>query len=73
MWSPWSNKTQECASKDKPQQGYGDITIFQADMPCVACGKAGCDDKHGKSECLVHINPKTVFNKVKDWYKNVKV
>jgi len=73
MWSPWSNKTQECASKDKPQNSYGDITIFQADMSCVACGKAGCDDKHGKSECLDHIEPEVVFNKIKDWYKNVKV
>jgi len=73
MWSPWSNKSQKCASLDKPIQNYDDITIFQADMPCVACGKAGCDDKHGKSECLDHINPEDIFNEVKDWYQNAKL
>jgi heptosyltransferase-3 len=73
MWSPWSNKSQKCASLDKPIQNYDNITIFQADMPCVACGKAGCDDKHGKSECLYHINPEDIFNEVKDWYQNAKL
>jgi heptosyltransferase III len=73
MWSPWSNKSQKCASLDKPIQNYGNITIFQADMPCVACGKAGCDDKHGKSECLDHIDPKDIFNEVKEWYQNAKL
>jgi heptosyltransferase III len=67
MWSPWSNQSQKCASLDKPIQNYGDITIFQADMPCVACGKAGCDDKHGKSECLDYIDPKAIFNEVSYW------
>jgi heptosyltransferase-3 len=72
MWSPWSNKSQNCASEDRPIQTYDDITIFQADMPCVACGKAGCDDKHGQSECLNHIDPKSIFNEVKVWYQNAK-
>jgi heptosyltransferase-3 len=72
MWSPWSNKSQQCAVKDKPIQTYDDITIFQADMPCVACDNAGCDDKHGKSECLDHIDPKVIFDEVTDWYQNVK-
>jgi heptosyltransferase-3 len=52
-------------------QNYDNITIFQADMPCVACGNAGCDNRHGKSECLDHINPRLVFDEVKKWYKNV--
>ena len=26
-------------------------------MQCVACGKAGCDDNHGNSDCLDNINP----------------
>ncbi|MBL7004653.1 MAG: glycosyltransferase family 9 protein [Gammaproteobacteria bacterium] len=70
MWSPWSNDLQIFATQDKPKQTYGNITIFQADMPCVACGKAGCDDRHGKSECLDHISPEDIFNEVKDWYQN---
>ena len=73
MWSPWSNKYQKSARDNKPLQVYGDITIFQADLPCVACGKAGCDDQHGKSECLDHIDPLVVFNEVKDWYQNFKL
>ena len=72
MWSPWSNDLQMSAIQDKPKQAYGNITIFQADMSCVACGKAGCDDKHGKSECLDHISPEDIFNEVKDWYQNAK-
>jgi heptosyltransferase III len=70
MWSPWSNKLQKSATEDKPIQSYGNITIFQANMLCVACGNAGCDNL-GKSECLDQISPKVVFDEVKNWYKNV--
>jgi heptosyltransferase-3 len=42
-------------------------------MPCVACGKAGCDDRHGKSECLDNIDPKVIFNEIKDWYQNARI
>lgn len=73
MWSPWSNVLKASATQDKPKQTYGNVTIFQADMPCVACYKAGCDDQHGKSECLDHIDPLLVFNEIKDWYQNVKL
>ena len=72
MWSPWSNQLQKSAIKDKPKQSYGNITIFQANMPCVACGNAGCDNQNGKSECLDHISPKVVFDEVKNWYQNVE-
>jgi heptosyltransferase-3 len=70
MWSPWSNKSQKCTSENRPVQTYDDITIFQANIPCVACGKAGCDDKHGKSECLDYIDPKAIFNEVSYWIKS---
>ena len=70
MWSPWSNELQISATEDKPIQDYGNITIFQASMPCVACGKAGCNNS-GKSECLDKINPKVIFNEVENWYQNV--
>ena len=71
MWSPWSNQLQKSATEDRPTQSYGNITIFQANMPCVACGKAGCDNQQGKSECLDHISPKVVFDEVKNWHQNV--
>jgi len=73
MWSPWSNQLQLSATQDKPIQTYGNITIFQADLPCVACGNAGCDNSHGKSECLEHISPRLVFNEVKSWYQNARL
>ena len=67
IWSPWSNETQSYAKESKPVQKYGKVTLFQADMPCVACGWAGCDDKGGKSDCLYQINPELVFKEVNKW------
>ena len=66
-WSPWSNELQTNTNTNSPKQTYGNITIFQANMPCVACGLAGCDDKHGQSECLDKIDPNLIFEEVKTW------
>ena len=71
MWSPWSNQLQASASDDMSIQTYGNITIFQADMPCVACGNAGCDNKHGKSDCLYRISPSLVFKEIENWYQKI--
>ena len=71
MWAPWSNELQLSASSDIPLQNYGNITIFQADMPCVACGKAGCNDDKGISKCLDNISPKVIANEVEKWFKYV--
>jgi len=70
MWSPWSMELQASATQDMPIQTYGNITIFQANMKCVACGKKGCNN-NGISECLYKIYPEIVFEEVRDWYKNV--
>ena len=72
MWSPWSNKLEISAKKDTPVQTYGNVTIFQADMPCVACGMEGCNNS-GKSECLGNIYPKQVFNEIESWYLNARL
>jgi heptosyltransferase-3 len=69
MWSPWSNQLQLSAKHDQPIQTYGNVTIFQADMPCVACDKAGCNN-NGHSDCLDNIDPEAVFNEVEDWHNN---
>lgn len=66
-WSPWSNSLQTHATEPKPIQKYGNITLFMADIPCVPCGKAGCDDRHGKSECLDLIPPEIIFEEVARW------
>jgi len=70
-WSPWSNELELSAFENKPMQRYGNITIFQANLSCVACGKAGCNDDNGKSECLSKINPKLIFNEIKKWFHDV--
>lgn len=72
MWSPWSNEIRKSADFDMPIQTYSNVTIFQADMKCVACGKAGCNDS-GVSECLNYISPSIVFKEVANWYKNVRL
>jgi heptosyltransferase III len=72
MWSPWSNKIKSSAKINMPKQTYGNITIFQANMHCVACGKAGCDNKNGISKCLNNISPIIIASSVKSWLKNVK-
>ncbi len=70
MWSPWSNQLQIATNEDKPFQSYGDIKIFQAKLPCVACGNAGCDNKQGKSICLENIKPYDIFVEIENWYLN---
>jgi len=66
MWSPWSNELHLSATQNTPNQTYGNVTIFQANMQCVACGKAGCDN-NGISECLNNISPITIFEKIEEW------
>jgi len=66
-WSPWSNSLQSATSTNMPKQTYDNITLFQANMDCVACGFAGCDDKHGKSDCLYDIKSEDIFDEVKSW------
>ena len=70
MWSPWSNSMKKATVKDMPLQNYGNITIFQAALPCVACGRAGCDDNKGRSDCLFVIEPKRIFNEINQWVEN---
>ena len=72
MWSPWSNKLELSALENKPLQSYGNISIFQANMICVACGKSGCNGS-GNSQCLSHISPQVIYREVKEWYQNVRV
>ncbi|TCD48925.1 glycosyltransferase family 9 protein [Chlorobium sp. N1] len=68
-WSPWCNGLHRATRESMPVQRYGNITMFQADMECVPCGKAGCDDHHGRSDCLYHIEPETIFHEVEAWLK----
>ncbi len=69
IWSPWDNLSGSYAIGNPPFYTYGAITIFQAPMPCMPCGKAGCDDRHGQSECLEKINENIIFQEVQKWLK----
>jgi len=70
MWSPWSNKLELSAKVNKPLQTYGNVTIFQAGMPCVACGNKGCDNNGIISECLNNISPVVIFKEIEEWFLN---
>jgi len=65
MWSPWSNKINSSARTNKALQTYGDNTIFQGSLACVACGKAGCDDLGIRSICFESIDPFDIFETIK--------
>jgi heptosyltransferase III len=69
-WAPWSYQLRSKKLSNLPLQTYDNVTIFQGNLPCVACGKAGCDNNQGKSECLDLINPNTVFNEINMWVQS---
>jgi len=66
MWSPWSNITKSAATNTPPLQQYGNVTLFQANLNCVPCGKAGCNNLHDESICLNYIDPELIYKKVKE-------
>lgn len=68
VWSPWSVDVEGSAKQDGGMQKYGKVTLFQANLPCVPCGRAGCDDRHGRSECLDHIKPSDIAREVKNYF-----
>lgn len=72
IWSPWSNVLKTSTDRNLPIQNYGNITIFQANFPCVACGNMGCDNT-GFSKCLNQISPYDVFKEVNKWYVEERV
>jgi len=68
-WAPWSNKLEKNMFLNKPFQKHEKIRVFQANLPCVACGKAGCQDLHQMSECLNYIDIDKIVNEVKNAFK----
>lgn len=72
MWSPWCTALRTGTRTNRPLQTYGNVTVFQADMPCVACGRSGCDDHHGISECLHRIDPDTIYQEVEHWLRTFR-
>ncbi|HSV83332.1 MAG TPA: glycosyltransferase family 9 protein [Ramlibacter sp.] len=63
-WAPWpAGATEQPISFQRraAAQTLGRITVLQAELPCVPCGRAGCDDhRHSRADCLPAILPQRV-------------
>lgn len=62
-WAPWPGALapQPVFARQAPAQTLGRITLMQASLPCVPCGKAGCEDhRDSRSDCLLAIRPERV-------------
>ena len=43
-------------------QTESNVTVLQAKLPCVPCGRAGCEDhRQSRSDCLAAITPQQVL------------
>jgi heptosyltransferase-3 len=63
-WAPWPSQTAQPVHfmRRADSQTVGTVTLVQADLPCVPCGKAGCDDhRTSRAECLLAITPERVL------------
>jgi len=65
-WSPWINCLESNPFINFPLQKKNHVALFQANLSCVSCGKSGCNDNNVKSECLHLIDPKIIFEEVKN-------
>ncbi|HZN46852.1 MAG TPA: glycosyltransferase family 9 protein [Ramlibacter sp.] len=63
-WAPWPRVAAEQPVRfvrRSAAQTVGQVTLMQAGLPCVPCGKAGCDDhRMSRTECLPAIAPSQV-------------
>jgi heptosyltransferase-3 len=63
-WAPWPAVPREQVvqwQRRSAVQTVGQVTLLQADLPCVPCGKAGCEDhRQSGTECLPAIAPERV-------------
>lgn len=62
-WAPWpgGNQPLRFVRREDLQQ-VGNVSILQSGLPCVPCGRAGCEDhRDSRSDCLVAITPDRVF------------
>ena len=66
-WAPWPRLAQEQPvhfHRRGPTQTLGQVTLVQSVLPCVPCGKAGCDDHRlSRAECLPAITPRQVADR----------
>lgn len=63
-WAPWPARPEARALFERSAlaQSVGNVTVVQSDLPCVPCGRAGCEDHlHSRSDCLMQISPQRVL------------
>jgi heptosyltransferase-3 len=63
-WAPWPQGDAAQPVKFMRRavsQTVGQVTIMQAELHCVPCGKAGCEDhRDSRADCLLAITPERV-------------
>lgn len=63
-WAPWPRAEDSQPirfHRRGPVQAVGQVTLLQSELPCVPCGKAGCEDHRlSGSDCLPSITPRQV-------------
>lgn len=63
-WAPWPAVPGEQVVRFQRRaeaQTVGQVTLLQAELPCVPCGKAGCEDhRMSRTDCLPAIRPERV-------------
>jgi heptosyltransferase III len=63
-WAPWPGRPGEQPvhfQRRALEQSVGNVTLLQAELPCVPCSKAGCEDhRQSRSDCLIAITPERV-------------
>lgn len=62
-WAPWPATGEPVRwVRAADRQRAGNVTVLQAGLPCVPCGRAGCEDHRGsRSDCLPAIGPERVL------------
>jgi heptosyltransferase-3 len=63
-WAPWPAKgsAAQIFARSGPVQHAGNVTLLQSTLPCVPCGRAGCEDhRNSRSDCLPDITPERVL------------
>ena len=61
-WAPWpATPAPSGYQRRSLLQDMGNVTLLQAGLPCVPCGRAGCHDHNqSHSDCLAVITPARV-------------
>ena len=64
-WAPWPARAEarQLFARSQAVQRAGNVTVLQSGLPCVPCGRAGCEDhRQSRSDCLADITPQQVID-----------